>query len=266
MSFAPVLPLSGLAGWALLKRTLPEQQAAFGSSAGMQRDAAVFRDRIGSIQTADALLADRQVLSVALGAYGLDGDIANKAFIRRVLEDGTLSTDALSNRLADKSYRAFSAAFGFGDYGVPRTVLSDFPDKILTRWQTLKFESAVGEQNEDFRLALNAERELSALAAKTQSDTAAWFTIMGAPPLRKVFEVALGLPSSFGTLDLDQQLQVFREKSEAQLGIGAVADFSDTAVTDRLITRFLGRASLAAGPSMTSPGAVALRLLSGAAG
>ncbi|THD85534.1 DUF1217 domain-containing protein [Aliigemmobacter aestuarii] len=263
MTFQPVLPLSGIAGWALLKRTLPAQQAAFAQSPSLRRDEAAFRDRIGQITTADALIADRQVLSVALGAYGLDGDIANKAFLRKVLDEGTLAADALANRLADKAYRSFSATFGFGDFAVPRTVLSDFPDKVLERYRTLRFEAAVGQQNEDFRLALNAERELADLAGRGLGDDAAWFTIMGSPPLRKVFEVALGLPSRFGTLDIDRQLQVFRDKAADRLGITGISDFADRGVTDRLITRFLGQAALAAGPSASTPGAAALQILSG---
>ena len=261
MSFVPALPLGGLAGWALLKRTMASQQAVLAGTAEMQRREEAVRTRVGAMQTADDLMADREVLSVALGAYGLDQDLANKAFIRKVLTDGTLSTDALANRLADKSYRAFSAAFGFGDFTTPRSALSDFPDKLLERYRAARFEAAVGQQNEDFHLALNAERELGEIAGRSLSDEAGWFTIMGSPPLRKVFEVALGLPSSFGGLDLDRQLDVFREKSAQRLGVEKVADFAAPGAMDRLVTQFLGRSALASGPSPSTPGATALQLL-----
>jgi len=113
MSFAPILPLSGTAGWALLKRTMAAQTAALNASPEMARDADYFSANIGKITSADQLVNDRRLLKVALGAFGLEGDIANKAFIKRVLTDGTQSKTALANKLADKRYAQLSAAFGF---------------------------------------------------------------------------------------------------------------------------------------------------------
>jgi hypothetical protein len=64
---------------------------------------------------------------------------------------------------------------------------------------------------------------------------------MGTPPLRKVFEVALGLPDSFAQLDLDRQLEIFKDRSESQLGIDRLSDLSDTEVLDGLVERYLLR-------------------------
>jgi hypothetical protein len=103
MSFAPILPLSGTAGWALLKRTMAAQSATLNATPEMARDANYFSANIGKITSADQLVNDRRLLKVALGAFGLEGDIANKAFIKRVLTDGTQSKTALANKLADKT-------------------------------------------------------------------------------------------------------------------------------------------------------------------
>ncbi len=98
----------------------------------IQRDTDYFLENIGKIDTAEDLVNDRRLLSVALGAFGLDEDIDSKYFIRKVLEDGTLDPEALSNKLADKRYLDFSQAFGFGDYGIPpRTKVSDFATEIV---------------------------------------------------------------------------------------------------------------------------------------
>ena len=125
MTYAPVVPFGGLAGWAFLTRTREAQKTAFASSPAVQRDEAYFRDRIGGISSAEELVSDRRLLSVALGAFGLEDDINNRYFIRKVLEDGTLDPKALGNKLADKRYLELSKAFGFGDYATPRTKLSD---------------------------------------------------------------------------------------------------------------------------------------------
>lgn len=261
MTFSPVLPLGGYAGWTFLKRTIDAQKATFSASPALKRDEDYFREKIGSINTAQELVSDRRLLKVALGAYGLDADINAKFFIRKVLEDGTLKDGALANKLADKQYQKFSAAFGFGNFSVPNTKLSDFADKILGDYETRQFEIAVGQQNDDMRLALNAERELGALAGRSSTEDTKWFTVMGSGPLRKVFEAAFGLPKSFASIDLDQQLSIFKEKSEKVFGDSDIAQFTDPGKLDNLLRRFLIRSDMMATVSPFAKGATALQLL-----
>lgn len=261
MTYTPALPLTGYAGWAFLKRTMVTQTAAFVAAPEMKSDEAYFRDNIGNIKTAEALVNDRRLLKVALGAFGLDDDINNKYFIQKVLQDGTLKTDALANKLSDKQYQKMSAAFGFGDFAIPGTQISDFPDKILAAYTNRQFEIAVGEQDDNLRLALNAQRELSTLAGKSSSDTAKWFTVLGNAPLRSVFEKALGLPSSIGALDLDQQVTAFKDKASRQLGSDAMTQFTDPDKVEALLRRFLLRAEADA-YTQSGNGNVALQLMS----
>ena len=261
MTFQPVLPLGGYAGWGVLKRTMAAQQQAFQASAVNQRDEAYFREKIGTINSAEELVADRRLLGVALGAYGLENDINNRFFIRKVLEDGTLTTGALANRLADKQYQKFSSAFGFGDYAMPGNKVSDFAETIIALCRTRQFETAVGNQNNDYRYALNAQRELATLSNRTISEDAKWFTVLGSAPLRQVFQTALGLPSSFAAIDLDQQLGVLKQKAEARFGADSISQFSEPEKVETLIKGFLLRSELAAGAAQMSPGMLALQLL-----
>ena len=260
MTYTPVLPLSGYAGWTLLKRTMTVQTAAFNKSPEIARDEDYFRAKIGSVKTADQLVNDRRLLSVALGAFGLDSDIGNKAFIQKILIDGTQTATALANRLADKRYAQFSAAFGF-DQATPATQTTGFADTIVTAYKNREFESAVGDQDEDLRLALNAQRELSALAAKTSSENVKWYTILGNTPLRTVMTKALGLPASVGSIDLDQQLNIFQTKAAAVFGDSGISQFSDTTKMDSLIKRFLTRSQADQLISQTSSGSIALTLM-----
>jgi hypothetical protein len=242
MTYSPAIPLGGYAGWAYLKRTMTAQTKAFNSAPDIKSDEEYFRSKIGNVTTAEQLVSDRRLLKVALGAFGLDADIDNKFFIQKVLQDGTLKTGTLANKLADKQYQKMSSAFGFGDYTIPSTKISTFPDKIIDAYRARQFESAIGDQSEDLRLALNVQRELPAIAGKsTASENTMWFTILGSAPLRKVFEKALGLPSSIGTLDLDQQLSAFKAKASIQLGSSAVSQFTDPTKVEGLVRRFLVR-------------------------
>ena len=62
MSFVPVLPASGITGWAFLNRTLSAQKAAFEKDGALQGDMAYFRENIGKVKTADQLMGDRRLL------------------------------------------------------------------------------------------------------------------------------------------------------------------------------------------------------------
>ena len=264
MTYSPVVPIGGYAGWKFLARTRAAQEEAFVGSRQIQRDDAYFREQIGSIRTAEDLVADRRLLSVALGAFGLSEDINNKYFIRKVLEDGTLDTKALANKLADKRYLEFSKAFGFGDFATPRPQLSDFADRILSSYKIRRFEEAIGQSNDQMRLAMNAERELPVIAARGQSPDAKWFAVLGSAPLREVFQTALGLPSAFAAIDLDQQLVALKDKAERFLGTRDIADFSDPEKVEDLVRLYLLRAETEVGAGY-SPASAALTLLQSAA-
>jgi hypothetical protein len=253
--------LGGLAGWGFLKRTMERQQAVQQAAPVQQRDEAYFRDRIGKVATAEQLVSDKRLLRIALTAFGLEGDVNSKAFIQKVLEGGTLKEGSLANKLADKQYQKFSAAFGFGDFSVPRTRLSTFPDEILGQFRARQFEAAVGAQNNTFRLALNAERELPALAARPISETAKWYSVLGNAPLREVVQTALGLPKSFASIDLDQQVAVLQDRAEAAFGANGISQFTDPAKMESLVRRFLTRTDLQGQGMSNSPAAIALALL-----
>jgi hypothetical protein len=262
MTFSPAIIGTGYAGWTSLKRSQTVQAAALAKSPKIRLDEDYFRAKIGAVTTADDLVNDRRLLKVALTAFGLEADLNSKAFIRKVLTDGTLKTDALANKLTDKQYLKFSGAFGFGDFSIPRTKLSDFADKTLALYRTRVFEAAVGDTNTDFRLALNAEREIAALAKKTNSEDSKWFTIMGNTPMRTVMQTALGLPTSVASLDLDRQLGIFKERAASVFGDATVAQFTNPEKVEKLVKTYLLRSEIASYSAQNSRSSAVLTLLS----
>lgn len=235
---------------------------AFSQSAHQVRDTDYFRDRIGAVQTADQLVDDRRLLRISLGAFGLQDDLENKAFIRKILSEGATNPDSLANRLADDRYARFSEAFGFDNPLVANTQNPNFAAQIVQRFTQNGFEVAVGDTDEMMRLALNAERELQDLSAEAGANDTKWFLIMGTPPLRQVFETALGLPAGFGKLDLDQQLRGFKDKAEARFGTDDISSFSDDGLRNRLVEQFLLQSQLEE-TDRYSGMSVALQLLQG---
>lgn len=265
MSFQPVIPFGGYAGWAFLNRTATQQQDAHEKTPLISRETAYFTENISKATTAEDLIADRTLLKVALGAFGLQDDLNNKAFIRKVLEDGTLSDGALSNKLADKRYLELSKAFGFGDFDTANTQLSDFGEKIVTAYKTQQFEVAVGDQQDDLRLALTARREFEKISNLDASEDTKWFTIMGNPPLRKVVETALGLPASFAAIDLDVQLNTLKEKAATVFGDSSVTQFGAAEKQEEMVRLFLLRTDLKALDVSNIRGQTALLLLQNSA-
>ena len=263
MTFQPLVPATGLVGWVFLTNSMDRQTDVFNKSPELVRDTDYFTANIREIETADALVNDRRLLRVALGAFGLQDDINNRAFIQRILEEGTKDDDALANRLTDSRYKELADAFSFDRLIGPRTQNESFAGEIIDLFRARSFEVAVGQQDEALRLALNASRELGEIVIKDESEDARWFTILGQQPLRKVLETALGLPSAFSQLDLDRQLEEFKDRASRQLGIEKLEDLGDQEALDKLIERFLLR-DQAAAFSVQSSGSIALTLLQSA--
>lgn len=259
--FQPVIPDTGLVGWRFLQRTYDTQFDVFSRSTQLQRDAEYFRENIGAITSAEDLVKDRQLLNVALGAFGLQDDINNRYFIQKVLEEGTASADTLANRFSDTRYRDLSQGFGFGPEEFLKTGESDFVEAVISRFQTNSFEVATGVQNDAMRIALYTQRTLETLASDDISNDAKWFTILGDPPLRQVMEKALNLPVSIGQIDIDQQLDVFKGRARVQFGSDDIGQFTQESNRQDAITKFILRDqidNIGGGLSSTS---IALTLL-----
>lgn len=265
MTFQPVIPTGGLVGWRFLQRTYDAQLQAFSSSAVNERDTQYFIENIRNVQSAEDLVSDRRLLSVALGAFGLEDDLDNRYFIQKVLSDGTSADDALANRLADSRYREFSEAFGLGPGEVKKTVLITDMEQIAQRSIVSRFETSVGETDDSMRIALFAQHALQDLASQSGSETKKWYDLMSLPPLRSMMETALGLPSSFGQLDIDKQLEIFRDKLSGLTGSGDLSQFSSDAAVETLTDTYLARRQIADLQSTISPAQTALILLGGSA-
>jgi hypothetical protein len=263
MSFQPIVLFGGMAGWNFLQNTREAQQEAFESAPAIQRDTAYFAERIGEIDTAAELVSDYRLLKVALGAFGLDDDLPNKAFIQKVLEEGSLDGESFANRMVDKRYLALTEAFGF-DLGTPNTKLSDFAAGIVENYNTRQFEIAVGVQDPDMRLSLGLGRDLGEIVGSDNTADGKWYAILGNEPLLTVFQTALNVPKEAAALDIDDQLEILRERAAAVLGDGEVAQFADQDRLEELNRLFLVRSQINDVSAGMSSGAIALTLLQSA--
>ena len=262
MSFFPAIPVSGFVGWRIFEQSAEAQKDIFAGVQSTQRNIAYFKDNLISADSAENLVKDRRLLTVALGAFGLSEEIDKKALIRRVLEDGTDDTRSFANRLNDTRWRNFAKAFGYGNVAGAPTASPAFREKIANQYIDRAFEERVGEVNTDMRLAMNFRREIAIIAENSAEQDVKWLQIMGQKPLRQVVEAALGLPASIGSVDLDRQVEVFQKKAEALFGSSSPAIFTDPEVVDSALRRFFLQSDIQNGPSPSTPGMAALNILS----
>jgi len=260
MSFQPVIPAGGYAGWAFLQRTLDQQAQTHARAPAAQRDETYFRARIGQIGSAAELVEDRRLLRVTLAAFGLLEDLPNRAFLTRVLESPTEERRSFVNRLADKRYVELAEAFGFANGAEPRNRETGFADTMLKSFRARQFEEAVGAQSESMRLALALERDLSRLASNGQGEEAQWYRVLGTPSLRKVFETAFRLPTGFGAIDIDRQVDILSERTRRAFGDAGLAQFADPAKREQLTRTFFASEQIGQ-IQMISGHAAALTLL-----
>lgn len=266
MLFQPVIALGGYPGWLALQRTEARQREVFEESPTLQRNIDHFREKIASATTAEALVSDRRLLSVALGAFGLDEEINKRAFIQKILEDGTETSSAFANRLGEPRYRAFAAAFGYGNLDAGSSVLlNSFREDIIARYKVRAFDRAVGEVDSDARLALNFRREITGLVGDDATVQTKWFRILGQLPVREVIATALNIPQEAAQLNIDQQQQIFADRAASVLGESDPAVFDSPEVIDDILRRFFLIRQTQSGPNALTPGVAALTLLQSSA-
>lgn len=135
MTYNPVIVGSGLVAWQFLKATQDTQRAVFDKSTVLNRDADYFAEKIGTIESAEDLVNDRRLLGVALSAFGLEDKIDAKFLIKKVLEEGTETDDALANRLGDGRYVALANAFKFEKVLNPKTQEPGFGTEMMARYR-----------------------------------------------------------------------------------------------------------------------------------
>lgn len=262
MSYSIITGDGGYVGWRLLSRTADQQKAMVAKDPEVVRETEHFRQNIGKITKAEDLVSDYRMLSVALKAYGLQDDIGNRAFIRKVLESDLSDPKSLANRLSDTRYADLARSFGFGE-AIPAT-RSDptLAERISAAHLQTEFELRVGESDNDLRVALYAQRELASIASGTGSETTKWYQVLGSEPLSQFVQTAFGLGSNLAKLSIESQVTALQSAAKRQLGISDLSQLADPTVMERAISLYLARADLDSTSSGTNRFANALALLS----
>jgi hypothetical protein len=205
----------------------------------VSRETAYYLANIGKVTTIDGFLNDYRLYTYAMKAYGLSDMTYAKAFMRKVLTEGTSSKDSFANRLSDPRYREFARAFDFASLGSNATQTNAAQSGTTDKYVRQVMEEDAGTQNEGVRLALYFARKASSITSPLQ--------ILADPALVKVVQTALGLDSRVSMASIDQQVAMLSR-------LVNVADFQDPAKVAKFTQRFAAMwdASQAAGGTSTS--------------
>lgn len=250
--------LPGYAGWRVLNRTMAAQQAVIARDPALNRDHAYFREKMTSVASAEEFVSDFRLMRTALTAAGLETDVRNRFFIRKVLESDLTDPKSFANRLSDKRYAALarSVTAAMGSKGQPAV------DRIVGNHRQAELEARVGAVDPDLRVALYTRRELGAIAAAPSTENTKWYQILGSSPLRKVVAGAFGFGTSYSKLPLDRQLDEFKAAADKMFGTSDPKGLAEPQNMEKLIQRFLIRSQAAQGlQGLQGSYATALQLL-----
>jgi hypothetical protein len=187
------------------------------------RESEYYLSKIGSIKSVDDFMADSRIYNYALKAHGLEDMAYAKAFIRKVLTEGTKDENAFANKLIDNRYIELAKTFNFAEHGEVATTFGKAQGGVVELYKRETLEVEAGSDNAGVRLALYFERNASKI--KSAMD------ILADDALAQVFRTAFQLPPELAASDIDKQAAMINKTLK-------IADLQDPAKLGKFLERF----------------------------
>jgi Protein of unknown function (DUF1217) len=187
------------------------------------REVDYFLSKIGQVKTPEELVGDRRLLSVVMTAFGLSEMTYAKAFVRKLLDEGTDDPNAFANRLSDQRYLDLAKTFDFKRYGGATTAFGAAQQGIVDKFIRQNLETQAGANNEGIRLALYFERNAPNLGSVPE--------ILTDKAMIQVVRTALGLPETFSLYGIDKQISILEQRID-------IADLKSPAKLKKFVERF----------------------------
>jgi hypothetical protein len=109
-----VTGLSGIGAWKTLTRNLDQRLERFAKEPAIAREIGYFKEKIGSVGSAEALVKDQRLYEFAIQAYDLEGQENAQGLMKRVLASDLSDSRSPANRMSDERYRTIARDFAFG--------------------------------------------------------------------------------------------------------------------------------------------------------
>lgn len=189
----------------------------------VKRESEYYLSKIGSIKTVDAFFADSRLYNYAMKAHGLEDMAYAKAFMRKVLSEGTDSEDAFANKLSDSRYKDLVASLNFARYDEAATSFDRAQKGVVEKYNRQTLELDAGTENSGVRLALYFERMAPAITSG--------YSIIADPAISQVVRTVLQMPDEFVATDVDRQSAYYEDVLD-------LADFQDPVKVGSFLERF----------------------------
>lgn len=226
----------------------------------LKKEADYFKINIDLTVSNDTFASNSKLLRFALKGFGIDTTTVDSTKILKVLNN---TYNFNPNLESDKKLREFQKAYSFTvSKNTLRTTDADLGKKTEDAFVKNTFITAVGNSDEDLRLALYFEDRIAQVATKEKNNKVGWLRIIGEPPLANAFQKVFGLPSSIANIDVDQQKKIYANRASSVLGSSDLSKFSDKDYRDKFINLLLSRSNNS-GFSNSSQASIASTLLNG---
>ena len=216
------------------------------------RDTNYYLANIGKVTSVDDFVNNFRLFSYAMKAHGLSDMTYAKAFMRKVLTEGTLTSKSFANQLSDPRFREFASAFNFAALGKNATHTNAAQTVTAQKYVQGVMEEDAGSQNEGVRLALYFVRNASSIKNP--------FQILADKALTQVVQTALGLSPNVSSAAIDSQAALLSKMIN-------FSDFQDPAKVNRFVQRFAAMWDAtqndSTDPSNSSPLSIGAQILVG---
>ena len=188
----------------------------------VSREVDYYLENIGNVKSIKDLTSDYRLFSFAMKAHGLGDMTYAKAFMEKVLTEGT-GDGSFANSLSDKRYADFAETFDFKSFDTAATSFTKTQQGVVDKYLRQTLEEQAGDENQGVRLALYFQRKADNIDS--------FYQILADPALSQVVRTTLGLPDSIASADLDKQVEMFSKRLDLET-------LADPDKLDKLLERF----------------------------
>lgn len=232
----------------LIAQDLTRSLTTLSKDPQIARESKYYLENVGKIKTVDEFIKNDRIYRFAMRASGLDDMIYAKAFVKKVLNEGTTDPKAFANTLTDQRFKELATTFNFAANGEKATATTEAQQGTVDRFVRFSLEKKSGEQNEGVRLALYFARKAPSITST--------MGILADKAVLKVVQTALNIPAETALMDIDKQAEMYGKRIN-------VADFSDPKKLEKFITRFTSMWELENNPASSLSSSLATPLISG---
>lgn len=229
---------SSLVAHTVLNRDLDRYKQIFRKDPEVKRETDYMREKLPQVESLEDLTDDYRLWQSVTSAFGLEDQAYAKAMLKKVIEEGVTEKTAMANRMVDTRYKEMARFFNYDVLGMMGLKSDKKVADLVSRYETQMFEKAVGESNENLRLAMYFERKIK--------DVKSIYEVLGDKALYQVALKMGGLPQEYAKVDIDKQAEYFKQKLPLK-------DLQNPQKLGKLLQTFLARADAESSSAMSSP-------------